>query len=211
LENASIKICNNHFENNSCGQIFVYYGYGGGICSDWGEPLIKHNTFFGNTSTGIGGGLCVRFSDCLVSHNVFDSNYSALGGGFGILHIVTCNFVISNNLFTQNDALFFGAAISNGDCSPTYINNTITDNHCSGGGGGFYCKDSVVPVLYNNIIYGNTQFGGEINQVYLWDLLSQPDFYFNNIEGGKESFYGTGGSAYYGEYENDFIRIFFVI
>ncbi|MCF8367283.1 MAG: T9SS type A sorting domain-containing protein [Bacteroidales bacterium] len=203
LENASVKICNNHFENNRCGQTFAFYGYGGGICSDWGEPLITHNMFTLNSSTGIGGGLCLRFSDCRVSHNFFINNYSALGGGFGILHIETCKHVIDNNLFAQNGALFFGAGISNGDCSPTYVNNTIADNHCDGGGGGFYCKDSVVPVLYNNIIFGNTQFGGEVNQVYLWDLLSQPNFYFNNIEGGKEDFYGTGGTAYFGEYLNN--------
>ncbi len=203
LENASIKLINNNFENNRCGQTFTYYGYGGGLCTDWGQPNIHQNTFTENSSTGIGGGLCVRFSDCMVSHNIFKNNFSALGGGFGILHIASCNFVISNNLFTQNSAEFFGAAISNGDCSPTYVNNTITDNHCIGGGGGFYCKDSVVPVLYNNIIYGNTQFWGEVNQVYLWDLLSQPNFYYNDIEGGKENFYGTGGTAFNGEYENN--------
>jgi parallel beta-helix repeat protein len=203
LENAGILVKGNHFENNHCGQTFAYYGYGGGICTDWGKPTIMQNTFIQNTSTGIAGGLCVRFSDCPVSHNIFISNYSALGGGFGILHIDTCRFVIHNNLFTQNGAEFFGAAISNNDCSPTYVNNTIAGNHCDGGGGGFYCKDSVVPVLFNNIIYGNTQFGGESNQVYLWDLLSQPHFYYNNIEGGKENFYGTGGSAFYGDYENN--------
>jgi len=203
LENSSIKIYNNNFDNNRCGQTFTYFGYGGGLCTDWGQPNIHQNTFTKNSSTGIGGGLCVRFSDCMVSHNIFDNNFSALGGGFGILHIANCNFVISNNLFIQNGSAFFGAAISNGDCSPTYVNNTITDNHCIGGGGGFYCKDSVVPVLYNNIIYGNTQYGGEANQVYLWDLLSQPNFYYNDIEGGKENFYGTGGSAFSGAYENN--------
>jgi len=203
LENSSISVRNNYFQNNRCGQTFVDYGYGGGLCTDSGQPMIYRNTFEENSSTGIGGALCVRFSDCMVTHNVFKNNFSALGGGFGILHIPVCNFVISNNLFIQNSAEFFGAGISNGDCSPTYVNNTITDNHCNGGGGGFYCKDSVVPVLHNNIIYGNTQFGGEVNQVYLWDLLSQPNFYYNNIEGGKEDFYGTGGTAFYGEYENN--------
>jgi parallel beta-helix repeat protein len=145
----------------------------------------------------------VRFSDCPLSHNIFDNNYSALGGGFGILHVPICRHAVSNNLFMQNGALYFGAAISNGNSSPLYVNNTIADNHCDGGGGGFYCKDSVVPVLVNNIIYGNTQFGGESNQVYLWDLLSQPNFYYNNIEGGSQAFYGTGGSAFSGDYENN--------
>lgn len=201
LENASIRMIQNSFLNNCCGQTFAYYGYGGGLCTDWGEPQIQRNYFWGNSSTGIAGGLCVRFSDCPVFHNVFDNNYSALGGGFGILHIDTCKYVISNNLVINNGALYFGAGISNNDCSPTYVNNTIVNNHCDGGGGGFYCKDSVVPVLHNNILYGNTQYGGEANQVYLWDLLAQPDFYYNNVQGGPAGFAGTGGAAFSGAYQ----------
>jgi hypothetical protein len=203
LENASILVSNNSFENNRCGQIVDYYGYGGGLCSDRGEAQISHNYFKNNSSTGVGGGLCVRFSDGPVFHNIMEQNFSSLGGGFGILHIEKCNFVISNNLIFNNSSLYFGAGISNNDCSPTYVNNTIVNNHGIGGGGGFYCKDSVVPVLYNNIIYGNTQYNGAVNQIYLWDNLSQPDFYFNDIQGGIESFDGTGGSDFVGKYRNN--------
>lgn len=203
LENASVLVENNHFEANRCGQTFAYYGYGGGLCTDWGNPVIRRNTFTLNSSTGIAGGLCVRFRDCPVSHNIFDDNFSALGGGFGILHVDTCRYVISNNLVINNGAAFFGGGISTNNCSPTYVNNTICNNHCEGGGGGFYCKDSVVPVLYNNILFGNTQYGGESNQVYLWDMLAQPDFYHNNVEGGFENFAGTGGTAFSGAWENN--------
>lgn len=157
LENASVSVENNHFEANRCGQTIAYYGYGGGLCTDRGAPVIRHNTFTLNSSTGIAGGLCVRLSDCPVSHNIFDNNFSALGGGLGILHVDTCRYVISNNLVINNGAAFFGAGISTNNCSPTYVNNTICNNHCDGGGGGFYCKDSVVPLMYNNILYGNTQ------------------------------------------------------
>lgn len=203
LENSSILIENNNFSNNRCGQTTELYGYGGGLCSDWSRAIIEHNYFTNNSSTGIGGGLCIRFSDSPVFFNVFENNFSALGGGFGILHIDTCKFTISNNLFINNGSQFFGGGISNSDCSPRYINNTIINNHCIGGGGGFYCKDSVVPVLVNNIIYGNTQYGGETNQIYLWDRLAQPNFYFNNIQDGIEAFDGTGGSEFIGEYQNN--------
>lgn len=203
LENSSISVTNNNFSNNRCGQTAELFGYGGGLCSDWSVAIIEHNYFTNNSSTGIGGGLCIRFSDGPVFHNVFDDNFSALGGGFGILHIDTCKFAISNNLFINNGSQFFGGGISNGNCSPKYINNTIVNNHCIGGGGGFYCKDSVVPVLVNNIIYGNTQYGGETNQIYLWDRLSQPNFYFNNVQDGIEAFDGTGGSEFLGEYQNN--------
>ncbi|MCB2208465.1 MAG: right-handed parallel beta-helix repeat-containing protein [Bacteroidetes bacterium] len=203
IENAAIRISGNHFEYNRCGQPDLYYGYGGGLCADSSAAIIEKNYFRQNASTGIGGGLCIRFSDGPVQHNIFEENYSALGGGFGMLHIDTCRFVISNNLITDNTAKFFGGGISNGDCSPTYINNTIVENNCTGGGGGFYCKDSVVPVLINNIIYGNTQYGGEINQVYLWDNLSQPHFYHNNIQGGIAAFAGSGGADFTGKYVNN--------
>ncbi len=203
LENASIRVINNSFYKNRCGQSQIYYGYGGGMCIDHSEAIIEHNYFSRNSSTGIGGGLCVRFDDCLIVHNIFEDNFSALGGGFGILHIDTCDNVISNNLVINNSSQFFGAGISNGDCSPTYLNNTIVNNNCIGGGGGFYCKDSVVPILFNNIIYGNTQYGGEINQVYLWDNLSQPNFYYNDIQGGILNFDGTGGNDFKGKYVNN--------
>lgn len=198
LQNSDILVTHNTFTWNSCGQTFDFYGYGGAICADGGEQVIQKNMFFQNSSTGIGGGLCIRFKDGPVYNNIFDNNYSALGGGLGILHVQLCRHQIANNLVVNNGATFFGSGTSTNNCSPTYINNTIVGNW--GAAGGFYCKDSVVPVLYNNIIWGNAGYGG---QVYLWDLLSQPNFYFNDIEGGKENFQGTGGSAFSGIYENN--------
>ncbi|NCA84976.1 MAG: T9SS type A sorting domain-containing protein [Clostridia bacterium] len=203
LERSNVAIRNNFFEGNRCGQTFDYFGYGGAVCSDSGVPDIGYNYFRLNSSTGIGGAVCIRFRDCPLHHNIFDENFSALGGGFGILHITTCRYAIHNNLVINNGAEFFGAGISNNNCSPLYVNNTIADNHCVGGGGGFYCKDSVAPVLCNNILWGNTQYGGESNQVYLWDLLSQPAFFYNDVQGGKENFAGTGGSAYNALYQNN--------
>jgi hypothetical protein len=203
LENADIMVVNNHFELNRCGKDFAFYGYGGALCTKNGEPVIMRNTFYKNSSGSLGGGLCIIEKDGMVSHNVFDENNSLLGGGFAILNVQNPGYAIHNNLFIHNNALYFGSAIANNNSSPLYVNNTIYGNHGEGGGGGFYCKDSVAPILFNNIIYGNTQFGGMPNQVYLWDLLSQPNFYFNNIEGGTESFYGTGGSAFSGDYENN--------
>jgi parallel beta-helix repeat protein/predicted outer membrane repeat protein len=200
LLNASVRIADNSFENNRCGQQDIDYGYGGGICADSSSSIVVRNYFSENSSTGIGGGMCTRFTDGLIQHNIFENNYSALGGGFGMLHIESCESLISNNLVINNRALFFGAGISNGDCSPIYVNNTIVNNHCDGGGGGFYCKDSVTPVLINNIIYGNTQYGGDTNQVYLWDNLSQPNFFNNDIQGGVEEFDGTGGADFKGKY-----------
>jgi len=200
LHQAPIAISGSRFIANRCGQATVYYGYGGALCSDSSTAHISQNYFHLNSSTGIGGGLCVRFADCNISRNIFDDNYSALGGGLGMLHIDACYATINSNLVVNNSAMFFGGGISNGNCSPTYVNNTIVANHCEGGGGGFYCKDSVVPVLVNNILYHNTQYGGDTNQVYLWDFLSQPDFYYNDVQGGTEDFDGTGGADFLGAY-----------
>ncbi len=203
LEQSNVVIRNNFFEGNRCGQTFDFYGFGGALCSDAGVPIVSHNHFISNSSASIGGAVCIRFRDCPLHHNIFDENFSALGGAFGIVNITACRYAIHNNLVINNGAEFFGAGISNNNCSPLYVNNTIANNHCVGGGGGFYCKDSVAPVLYNNILWGNTQYGGQSNQVYLWDLLSQPSFFYNDVEGGKENFAGTGGSAYSAAYKNN--------
>jgi hypothetical protein len=58
-----------------------------------------------------------------------------------------------------------------------------------------------VPVLVNNIIYGNYALSGE--QVYIWDVYSAPEFYYCNVQGGKEAFGGTGGSGFDSPYLNN--------
>lgn len=58
-----------------------------------------------------------------------------------------------------------------------------------------------MPVLVNDIIYGNNAPSGE--QVYIWDVYSAPEFYYCNIQGGTAAFGGTGGSGFDSPYLNN--------
>jgi len=202
LEEANILVKDCDFIGNYAGRSVAPYGYGGGICTDKGEPVIMHNDFLNNSSTGIGGGLAIRFKDCPVHHNIFTGNYSALGGAIGILHIPQCYHSLNNNLIVGNSCAFFGGGVSNNNSSPTWINNTIANNTSYSYGGGYYCFDSISPKVYNTIIYGNNASVG--SQVYLWGTYSQTDFYNCDIQGGPEEFEGSGsGTAFTGAYENN--------
>jgi hypothetical protein len=67
-------------------------------------------------------------------------------------------------------------------------------------GGGFYCKDSISPVFYNTIIWGNTASVGP--QGYLFEVFSRADFYNCDVEGGPALFGGSGGgAAFSGDFE----------
>ena len=81
-----------------------------------------------------------------------------------------------------------------------FTNLTVTGNQ-SAYGGGFYCNDSAVPVLYNTIIYGNEGFGHE---VYIWDVRSAPSFLYSDIEGDTTDFEGSGAhGGYQGTYDHN--------
>lgn len=199
LDSADITISRSTFTFNRCGPAIAPWGYGGAICSDNSSPEIRWNVFENNYSTGVGGALAVRYKDCNVYNNVFDGNASGLGGGFGFLHIPEINHRVNNNLIVNNSAAYFGGGVASLVASPIYINNTIAYNSAMYGGG-FYCKDSVSPDFYNTVIWGNTAGVGP--QGYLFEVYSQADFFYCDVEGGPSQFGGSGGGeAFFGAYE----------
>ena len=200
LDSSDVSIQHCTFTGNRCGPASAPWGYGGAVCSDNSVPDIRWNIFNGNSSTGVGGALAVRFTDCNVYSNIFDGNVSALGGAFGFLHIPECVNRINNNLIVNNQAAFFGGGVANLNASPYYINNTIIYNS-STYGGGYYCKDSVSPDFYNTVIWGNTAAVG--SQGYLFEVYSQADFFYCNVEDGPGMFGGSGGGeAFFGAFES---------
>jgi len=201
LEGGSVRINQNEFLNNRCGPADSPWGYGGAICSDLSSPLISNNYFEGNSSTGVGGAAAIRFQDAAVNSNIFTQNYSALGGAIGYLHYYEYPFSQCNNLMYNNSSDFFGGAIASLDAGPTFVNNTVTGNY-STYGGGFYVKDSIVPDIYNSIFWDNQAAVGP--EVYLWDAYASANFYYCDVEGGPELFGGSGGGAgYTGEYRDN--------
>jgi predicted outer membrane repeat protein len=199
-ESSNILIRNCNFTGNLCGSPGPPYGYGGAVCIRYSLVDLLGCSFTANSSTGIGGAVSFEYSDILLQSNVFQDNSSALGGALGYLRSTPAK-PVSNNLFTGNTSLFFGGAISCNRANPHFINNTITANSSVSYGGGFYCNDSAVPVLVNNIIYGNYAPSGE--QVYIWDVYSAPEFYYCNVQGGPAAFGGTGGSGFDSPYFNN--------
>jgi predicted outer membrane repeat protein len=192
LDSADISIHNSVFSGNRCGLPVAPWGYGGAISSDHSNPDIRWNVFTGNSSTGIGGALSVRYEDCDIYNNIFSGNLSALGGALGILHIPEINHRVNTNFFTENTALYFGGGVASIEASPVYINNTIANNSATYGGG-FYCRDSISPDFYNTIIWGNTAAVGP--QGYFFEVFSQADFFYCDVEGGPSLFGGSGGGA----------------
>jgi predicted outer membrane repeat protein len=197
--NANIRVERCEFFQNKCGLLVFPYGYGGAFCSVRSSPIVLNNYFIANNSTGVGGGASFEYSNPELLFNVFRENYSALGGGFGFLRS-EAGRVVSNNLVQGNEAKFFGGGICCIRDYTVFSNITITGNLASMGGG-FYCNDSAAPSLYNSIIYENIGFG---NEVYIWDFLSAPNFYYCDIKGGPNAFEGSGGQqGYHGIYQNN--------
>jgi len=196
LRNSDALVTNCVFKNNYSGNTGTIYGYGGGVCSMYSAPVIKHNSFYGNTSTGVGGAVSFDNSDPLFEHNIMKYNLSGLGGALGVLRSAPVR-TFSNNLVAENEAVFFGGGICCIRSFPVFSNLTIADNN-SVYGGGFYCNDSAVPRMYNSIIWGNSGFGPS---VYIWDVRSAPSFLYCNIEGDTSAFEGSGSHlGYHGEY-----------
>ena len=201
LDESDIIMKDNWFVLNNCGPVVFPWGYGGAVCSDSSDPLIMNNVFDANTSTGVGGAVAIRFRDSRVYNNIFSANHSGLGGAVGYLHYYEFPHSQCNNLMYGNSSEFFGGAVACIDAGPTFVNNTLTDN-ASIYGGAFYVKDSIVPDVYNSILWGNSAGVGP--EVYLWDAYASANFFYCDVAGGPELFGGSGGgSGYTGTYVNN--------
>ena len=191
-----------HFADNFCG-LDTLYGYGGGLCLEYSDAPVTNCLFEYNVSTGVGGGLSFEHSDPRIGNNIFRNNFSALGGGMVCLRSDGLT-TIAGNLFHNNSAYFFGGGIALIQATMLFTNNTLAFN-TSGAGGGLYFNESCFSVFKNTILWGNADQGGGGPQVYIWDTFSAPEFYYCDVEGGEESFGGTGGlpGGFIGIYENN--------
>lgn len=196
-EYADILIKNSNFSYNTCGQAGPPYGYGGAICFTHSAPVILNSSFARNSSTGMGGGVSFEYADASLEANLFQGNRSALGGALSYLRSEPTQ-VVANNVFIENNSVFFGEAIACIRSNPTFLHNSLVDNYKGSHGGVFYCNDSACPVIANSILY-NIEGVNNI-EVYMWDNRSKPLFINCNIRGGKEAFGGTGGADYHEPY-----------
>ena len=157
----------------------AYPGYGGGILSRYGAPLIANNVISHNvahtstSSVGYGGGICVRNSaGAVISGNVVISNvastgYTGNGGGIYLLGASPARVV--NNVVLSNTASVTGGL---GDGGGIYFlssdgaivtGNRVAHNVGQGGpaekfgsyGGGIYCDSSADAKIADNVIEHN--------------------------------------------------------
>lgn len=185
--NILIEYCD--FIDNS-GGTSVDYGYGGAVCLEYSNAKIYWNYFTRNFSTGVGGGLSFEYSFPNIEGNIFYDNYSAIGGGLCGVRSIKGNSIV-NNLFENNESTFFGGGVAFLETHAHFTNNTVVNN-ISMYGGGLYVNAGAKPIIKNCIVWNNSITSNAGSQVYIFDVYSAPEFYFNNIEGGFDDFSGSG-------------------
>ena len=148
----------------------IYFMYGGGLRFLKCEVDITQTDFRYNYGpSAIGGALSLDSCAVLIDRCKFEHNYGINGGGLYLIRSNDWDCRISNSLFANNDSGHFGGGLAISDSSPLIANLTVADNHSSGvncGGIFFYQYSS--PVLWNCIIYGNTNEAPLEEPVQMW-------------------------------------------
>lgn len=163
---SSAIIKNNIIRNNTMvPQPGVSNGGGGGIASMYGNPTIINNTILSNNA-GYAGGIVLNWSggkirNNIVYHNTAGSPYG--GGGIMVWKVP------KNSAFVEN--------------------NTIVGNTSQAKAGGIILNladGSSIPVIANNIVYGNKQASGSQFELAQYGT-------YNNVEDYSS---GTNFSTY---------------
>ena len=196
----SLYIGNNNINNN------LSNGSGGGIYS-LGSTCVSNNIISYNTSSGYqaGGIFCRGYNYFIINNNIISNNkvsssaYPTTSGG-GIQCEGNSNVIKVNNNLIINNSASFGGGIYCINGSPTLINNTIANNNASISGGALYCASSS-PSFSNCIFWGNTAAKSGA-QAFLYDEISDPNFYNCDVEGGSNKF-ELNGNFYTGTYLNN--------
>jgi hypothetical protein len=165
LAYSSAIIRNNIIRNNmSRTAAGAITGGGGGISSMYGNPTICNNVIVSNTS-GYAGGIVLNWSRGVVRNNVICHNTTMGlygGGGIMIWQAPQHGGIVENNSVVNNTSAAEGGGIM----------ISVTDT-------------STIPVVRNNVIWGNKQASG--SQVGLPEYLS-----YNSIED-----YSSGSNVSY--------------
>ncbi|MES2848167.1 MAG: right-handed parallel beta-helix repeat-containing protein, partial [Bacteroidota bacterium] len=197
IYNSTTTISNNHVSGSRQGGITAFN------CN----LDIRNNIFENNTnSNGAGGGGILAY-ECtvrIVKNIIRNNSVSTCGGGITLFDNSENNTsVISNNLLYGNSSGTLTGGRGNGGAgifcafnSPQIINNTICNNTSGTFGGGLYCVANSDPVVQNNIIYNNLAATG-VENIYLDDNLSDPTFFYNDIQGNIAGI-NSNGNPYTG-------------
>jgi PKD repeat protein/photosystem II stability/assembly factor-like uncharacterized protein len=191
ITNADPVISHNIISNNTSAD-------GGGSINATNSAAVVSYCKIVNNSASAGSGLYIRESDnFILHHNEIINNIATVNGA---IYIYACSPLLHHNVITGNTGMAGAGGVRCNIASPVMINNTIANN-VGDLGGGVRCLDNSDPILINNIIYGNTATTNG-NQIMLDDNTSDPDFYFNNIQGGTTAFGLAANVSFTGDFEN---------
>jgi hypothetical protein len=106
-----------------------------------------------------GGGVLVTSSNAHLANLVILQNRAAwCGGGMSIFYGAP---TLTNIVVTLNRSDGYAGGIHNNGSSPSLVNVTIAGNVALGGEGGAMYIDTGSPLMFNSIVWGNTQSSGQ--------------------------------------------------
>lgn len=191
--NMTIHDCNVSHNLNFSGDDAAYYMYGGGLRFINCEVELTGTNFRHNTGVNaIGGALSLDSCAVNIDRCKFEHNYGINGGG---LYLIRSNHLgrgsITNSLFANNISGHFGAGLALCDASPWIANLTVVNNHSIGVNcGGIFFYQYCEPILWNCIIYGNTNEAPLEEPVQMWAWIyeeSKLQFYNCLVQYGLEN------------------------
>ena len=171
----------------------VYGMYGGGLRFLKCEVDITGSNFRYNVGeSAIGGALSLDSCATKIDRCKFEHNYGINGGG---LYVMRSNHlgrdVITNSLFANNTSGHFGGGLAVCEASPWISNLTVVNNHSIGVNcGGIFFYQYSEPILWNCIVYGNTNEIPLDEPVQIWSWTydeSGPQFYGCLVQYGLEN------------------------
>lgn len=170
----------------------VYYMYGGGLrFINCNVELIDTDFRNNNGESAIGGALSLDSCAVKIDRCKFEHNYGINGGGLYLIRSNDWDCTITNSLFANNISGHFGGGLAISDSSPLVCNLTVVNNHSYGvncGGIFFYQYSS--PVLWNCIVYGNTNEAPLEEPVQMWSWTfdgNAPQFHNCLVQYGLEN------------------------
>ncbi|HEY3268261.1 MAG TPA: choice-of-anchor Q domain-containing protein [Armatimonadota bacterium] len=176
---ADVTVSDNAFENNT-GR------FGGAMRSVASAPVIRNNTFTGNTATsnaeGGGSGGAIYCEPTMV-------DTLSVGG----------SPTISANAFNGNSAVVAGGGVYSTNSSPTVVENTFTSN-AAGQAGGAICFYHTSSRIAGNVFDRNSNTGGNGGALFLngsTSIIDRNTFTGNSVVTSDPTTGGGGAIFWY--------------
>ena len=155
----------------------IYFMYGGGLrflkCRvDLTDMEFRYN----QGAQAIGGALSLDSCAVCIDRCKFEHNIGINGGGLYLIRSNDWECSITNSLFANNTSGHFGGGMAISDSSPLISNVTVVNNHSIGVNcGGIFFFQYSSPVLWNCIVYGNTNDALIEEPVQMWAWTYEDD------------------------------------